>query len=111
MNGNLIIKNASELVTCSGFEAKKGQAMSDLAIIPDGAVVVKEGIIKAVGTTYDVMSELETTESDLSDFDIIDARGRAVLPGFVDSHTHLVFSGFRAEEFSWRLRGDSYMDI
>jgi imidazolonepropionase len=111
MNGNLIIKNATELVTCSGFEAKKGQAMSDLAIIPDGAVVVKEGIIKAVGTTREVMSELEKTESDLSDFDIIDARGRSVLPGFVDSHTHLVFSGYRAEEFSWRLRGDSYMDI
>ena len=111
MNGNLIIKNASELVTCSGFRAKKGQAMSDLAIIPDGAVVVKEGIIKAVGTTRNVLFELEKTESDLSDFDIIDARGKAVLPGFVDSHTHLVFGGYRAEEFSWRLRGDSYMEI
>ena len=39
------------------------------------------------------------------------ARGRCVLPGFVDSHTHFVFGGERAEEFGWRLRGDSYMDI
>ena len=111
MNGNLIVKNASELITCSGFSAKKGQEMSDLKIIPDGAVVVREGIIEAVGTTQDIMSELEKIDSDLSGFDIIDAKGRAVLPGFVDSHTHFVFSGFRAEEFSWRLRGDSYMEI
>jgi imidazolonepropionase len=111
MNGNLIVKNASELVTCSGFSAKKGAEMSDLKIIPDGAVVIKEGIIEAVGSTQDIMSGLEKTESDLSDFDIIDAKNRAVLPGFVDSHTHFVFGGFRAEEFSWRLRGDSYMEI
>jgi imidazolonepropionase len=111
MNGNLIIKNASELVTCSGYTAKKGREMSDLKIIPDGAVVVKEGVIEAVGTTRDILSELEKTESDLSGFDILDAKNRAVLPGFVDSHTHFVFGGFRAEEFSWRLRGDSYMEI
>jgi imidazolonepropionase len=111
MNGNLIVKNASELVTCSGYKAKKGEAMSDLKIIPEGAVVVKEGVIESVGTTREIMSELEKTESDLSGFDIIDAKNRAVLPGFVDSHTHFVFGGFRAEEFSWRLRGDSYMEI
>ena len=111
MNGNLIVKNASELITCSGFTAKKGKEMSDLKIIPDGAVVIKEGIIKAVGPTHDILAKLEKTESDLSGFDIIDAKNRAVLPGFVDSHTHFVFGGFRAEEFSWRLRGDSYMEI
>ena len=111
MNGNLIIKNASELVTCSGFAAKKGKEMAELQIIPDGAVFVKEGTIEAVGKTRDILTELEKTESDLSGFDIIDAEGRAVLPGFVDSHTHLVFGGYRAEEFSWRLRGDSYMEI
>ena len=107
MNGNLIVKNASELVTCSGFAAKKGEAMSDLKIIPDGAVVVKEGIIEAVGTTRDILLDLEKSESDLSGFDIIDAKNRAVLPGFVDSHTHLVFAGDRAAEFSARLEGSS----
>ena len=111
MNGNLIIKNAAELVTCSGFSAKKGDQMSDLKIIPDGAVVIKEGIIAAVGTTRDVFAELEENKADISGFDIIDAENRAVLPGFVDSHTHFVFGGYRAEEFSWRLRGHSYMEI
>jgi imidazolonepropionase len=111
MNGNMIIKNAAELVTCSGFAAQKGKEMADLHIIPDGAVVIKEGLIAEVGTTKDIVKRYETGGVDLADFDMIDARGKAVLPGFVDSHTHLVFGGYRAEEFSWRLRGDSYMEI
>ena len=111
MNGNLIIKNASELVTCSGFAAKRGKEMGELHIIPDGAVVIKEGIIDAAGTTKDIEAKLAKSGADLSGFDIIDAQNKAVLPGFVDSHTHFVFGGYRPEEFSWRLRGDSYMQI
>jgi imidazolonepropionase len=111
MNGNMLIKNAAQLVTCSGFSAKKGKEMADLHIIEDGAVVIKEGVIEAVGQSGDIENQLKDNGADLSDFDIIDARGKAVLPGFVDSHTHLVFGGYRAEEFSWRLRGDSYMEI
>jgi len=106
MNRNIIIKNASQLVTCSGFKAKRGEAMSGLQIINDGAVVIKQGIIRGVGKTRDTLSDV-----DESGFSVIDARGKAVLPGFVDSHTHFVFGGYRAEEFSWRLRGDSYMQI
>jgi len=111
MNGNMIIKNAAELVTCSGFSAKKGKEMADLRIIEDGAAIIKEGVIEAVGQTGDIEKQFKKSGTDHSEFDIIDARGKAVLPGFVDSHTHLVFGGYRAEEFSWRLRGDSYMEI
>ncbi len=111
MNGNLIIKNAAELVTCSGFKAKKGKEMADLHIISDGAVVIKEGTIAAVGKTTDIVKQYEKSGADLCDFDVIDAREKAVLPGFVDSHTHFIFGGYRADEFSWRLRGDSYMEI
>ena len=111
MSGNTIIKNASQLVTCSGFKAKQGKEMSDLHIIDDGAVVVEEGIIKVVGKTEDVLNGIDDAGLNIAEFDIIDAAGKAVLPGFVDSHTHFVFSGYRADEFSWRLRGDSYMEI
>ena len=111
MNGNLIIKNASELVTCSGFTAKKGKEMSALGIIADGAVVIEQGKISRVGGTAEVMAELTTSGRDLSGFETVDASGQAVLPGFVDSHTHLVFGGYRADEYAWRLKGDSYMDI
>jgi imidazolonepropionase len=106
MNGNLIIKNAAELVTCSGFRAKRGREMQDLHVIPDGAVVIRDGIITAVGRSAEVLDGF-----DQSGYMIVDAENRAVLPGFVDSHTHFVFGGYRAEEFAWRLRGDSYMDI
>jgi len=106
MKNKILIKNASELVTCSGFKAKHGSEMSDLHVINDGAVIVEDGAIKAVGTTEEILGRYNEAE-----YSVIDAEGKAVLPGFVDSHTHLVFGGYRAEEFSWRLRGDKYMDI
>ena len=104
--GNLIVKNASELVTCSGFGAKHGKEMSDLKIIQDGAVVIEGGVITAAGKTGDILQGFATDS-----FDVVDASGKAVLPGFVDPHTHFVFGGDRAREFQWRLRGDSYMEI
>lgn len=101
-----IIKNASELVTSSGFKAKKGSEMMDIGLIKDGAIVVEDGIIKAIGTTEEIFNKYEEAQ-----YEIIDASGKAVLPGFIDSHTHLIFGGYRAEEFSWRLNGDTYMSI
>jgi imidazolonepropionase len=103
---NLIIKHAAELVTCGGFRAKYGKEMSNLGIIIDGALVIEAGLITRVGRSEEVLSGL-----DLSAYHVIDASGKSVLPGFVDSHTHLVFAGYRAEEFSWRLCGVRYMDI
>ncbi len=103
---NILIKNASQLVTCSGFQAKQGKAMSDLHTIEDGAVVIENARITAVGKSEAVLAKIDEAK-----FESIDANGKAVLPGFVDSHTHFIFGGFRAEEFSWRLRGDSYMAI
>jgi imidazolonepropionase len=105
MSGNLIIQNASQVVTCSGFAAKRGAAMADLGVIDNGAVVIEKGVIRAVGATAQVVP------GDTTGYTVIDAAGRAVLPGFVDSHTHFVFGGFRAEEFGWRLRGMHYMEI
>ena len=108
MPGNLIIKNAAQLVTCSGFKAKQGKEMSNLHVIENGALVIENGTIRSVGKTNDILNGFNNT---IDKFNVIDAGGKAVLPGFVDSHTHFIFGGYRAEEFSWRLRGDSYMDI
>ena len=105
MKGNIIIKNAAQLVTCSGFEAKQGKDMRDLGIIENGCLVIEDGIIKATGN-HEILKNINP-----ENFFVIDASGKAVLPGFVDSHTHFVFGGFRAEEFSWRLSGTSYMEI
>ncbi len=102
----MIIKNASELVTCKGKSPKHGKEMSDIGIVKNGAVVIEDGRITDVGTTEDILQRYKE-----NDFKILDASNKAVLPGFIDSHTHFIFGGYRADEFSWRLRGDSYMDI
>ncbi|MBN2122834.1 MAG: imidazolonepropionase [Deltaproteobacteria bacterium] len=106
MKGNILIKNAAQVITCHGFTAKRGKEMNDLHVVEGGSIVIENGLIRTVGKTKEVLSGL-----DEAGFEILDAMGKAVLPGFVDSHTHFVFGGYRAEEFSWRLRGDNYMDI
>ncbi len=102
---NLIIKNAAQVVTCSGLRGKKGAEMSDLKIIENGTVIVTEGIISHI------LKEDEPILVDKRFYKEVDATGKALLPGFVDPHTHFVFGGHREEEFSWRMRGDSYMSI
>jgi imidazolonepropionase len=57
MNGNLMIKNAAEMATCTGFKAKKGKEMADLRVISDAAVVIKDGTIDAVGKTKDIVKQ------------------------------------------------------
>ena len=101
----LIIKNASELVTCKGKAPKHGKDMSDIGLINNGCVVIENDIIIDVGT-FDILKKYDENE-----YQVIDATNKAVLPGFIDSHTHLIFGGYRADEFSWRLKGDSYMSI
>jgi len=103
---NYIIRNITQLVTCSGFSAKHGKEMSDLGIIENAAVVITNGIITYVGRDIE---HLPIDDSEV--YETIDASGKAVLPGFIDSHTHFVFGGYREEEFSWRMNGDSYMSI
>lgn len=102
----ILILNANELVTCSGFKAKKGTEMSDLGLINNGAVAMENGIITHVGSSEEVLSQINQ-----DDYAIIDATEKAVLPGFVDSHTHFIFGGYRADEYDWRLRGLSYVEI
>ena len=103
----ILIYNASQLVTPVGNKAAKGQEMSELKIIQDGALYIEDQLIKAVGTTEEVLIETEGLSIDIG----IDATGRTILPGFVDAHTHFVFAGDRSGEYAMRLQGKSYMEI
>lgn len=102
----LLIKHAAELVTCSGVAPKKGVEMNNIGIITDGALVIENGVITDVGTTAEVLARVNEAS-----YQVIDATGKCVMPGFVDSHTHFVFGGYRPEEFFWRLNGTPYLDI
>lgn len=105
MTENLIIFNAN-IVTPTGFSARRGKEMSQLLFIRHGTVEVTDGIITYVGE-----SRGEERDGYYDHYWHYNARGRCLLPGFVDSHTHFVFGGERSEEFSWRLKGESYMSI
>ena len=105
-NSKILIRNAAQIVTCHGDKARRGAEMSDLGVIEDGAVAMSDGVITHVGPTEEVLRNIHA-----EDYLEIRAENQAVLPGFVDSHTHFIFGGYREEEFSWRLRGDSYMSI
>jgi imidazolonepropionase len=79
--------------------------MRELAIIPNGAMQIRDGRIAEVGTTAAILAGLP------NDCDVIDAAGRVVMPGFVDAHTHPVFAGTRADEFELRAGGATYRQI
>ncbi|UCE37426.1 MAG: imidazolonepropionase [Thermoplasmata archaeon] len=106
---DLLIKNASELVTLAGDNSKPRvkEHMTELGVIKGGSVAVSGGGIVAVGKTENVEQKVNIT----SDTRIIDAQGKTVMPGFVDPHTHLIFAGFREDELKLKLEGKTYLDI
>jgi imidazolonepropionase len=99
----MLLHSASQLLTIAGAP-QRGRALGNLGIIPDGAVLIKDGVIKAVGTTSELRHAYPREES-------LDAAGHVVMPGFVDPHTHLMWVGDRAAEFEMRLEGKSYLEI
>lgn len=103
--GDLLIENIGELVTVAGTIRRGREAMRDIRVLPGPAsVLIRDGKIAYAGPSADC----PTVESGV---ERVDAKGHSVLPGLVDSHTHLVFGGFREDEFQWRLAGESYMSI
>ena len=100
---DLIIKNAGELLTLSDSLKEE----SGLGIIINGAISVKKGKIFWVGKTAELQKEFVLGEGGRE----IDATGKVVLPGLIDSHTHLIFAGSREHEFEQRIQGLSYLEI
>lgn len=102
----LLITNCSQLVTLAGpARPRVGAELQDLSIINDGAMLVRDGRIAAVGSREKIEPLAE------ADVSLVDAGGRVVMPGFVDAHTHLVFAGNRADEFEMRCAGMTYQQI
>lgn len=102
----ILIEHLNQLVSPSGKTAQKGSRMKQLTYISDAAVYIEDGIICKVGKTEEILPVLDR-ESCM----VIDGRGKCAVPGFVDSHTHFIFGGYRPEEFIRRLEGASYLEI
>ena len=99
----MLIHSASQLLTLSGGPQRGGD-LGRLGLIADGAVLIQDGKIIAIG-------ESDELRASYPNEDTLDASGRVVMPGFVDPHTHLLWAGDRAAEFEMRLQGKTYMEI
>jgi len=102
----VIVTGCAELLTLRGAVPRRGPAMRDLGVIRDGAIFIRGDRIAAVGPRRRIESLRQTRSAEK-----IDLGGRVVLPGFVDSHTHLVFPETRASEYEQRISGKSYDEI
>ncbi len=99
----MLIHSASQLLTLAGGP-QRGRELGQLGIIADGALLIRDGHILAIGSTPDLLAAYPEEET-------LNAQGRVILPGFVDPHTHLVWAGDRAAEFEMRLAGKTYLEI
>ena len=97
--------HASQLVTLAGPKRPRvGKELSELGIIRDGGVLIRDGKIDIVGPSDEIEKKSKGAE-------VVDLGGRVAMPGFVDPHTHLVFSGNRLDDFERRARGEGYEQI
>ena len=100
----LLIRNLSQIATPAGRTAARGKHMRALTVHERGVLVLDGERFAYAGRESDMPRELRIDE----DFD---ARGATAVPGFVDSHTHIPFAGFRESEFNRRLQGETYAEI
>ncbi|MFH2001905.1 MAG: imidazolonepropionase [Planctomycetota bacterium] len=105
MTVDLLIKNCGELLTLRNKGPKTGEDLDCLDLIRNGAVAIQNSRILDVGDSAVLEADYGTARQ------VIDAEGAVVMPGFVDPHTHPVFAATREQEFDWRLRGRTYLEI
>jgi imidazolonepropionase len=94
------------LLTLRGSGPRRGDSLSNLGIIKDGALLVRDGVIEDIGTRAEMEALPEARSAEK-----LDVGGRVVLPGFVDSHTHLIHAASRVEEYELKIEGASYEEI
>jgi imidazolonepropionase len=106
LSTSLLITGASQLLTLRGRGPRRGRALTNLGILKDGALLVRDGRITAIGTCAKMEALPEAASAEK-----LDVGHRVVLPGFVDSHTHLIHAASRAEEYELKIAGASYEEI
>jgi imidazolonepropionase len=106
IEADLIIKGASEVLTCKA-DGRDAQGQLSVGRILEGAVAAREGRIVWVGTESALMEEVRLTRGG----EMLDADGRVVMPGLVECHSHLAWAGDRADEFQLRVAGATYQQV
>jgi imidazolonepropionase len=107
---NLLIRNASQIVTCNDSKLPRaGKSQSEIGVIENGSIIIEDEKISFVGNTAELDAHI--AENKIKDIPEFDARHKVIMPGFVDSHTHFVFDGSRENEYEMRLAGKSYQEI
>jgi imidazolonepropionase len=106
LNASTIITGASQILTLRGRGPRRGKALGDVGLMKDGALLMSDGLIVAVGPRQKVETHPLARAAEG-----MDVGGRVLLPGFVDSHTHLVHAASRVEEYELRITGASYEEI
>jgi imidazolonepropionase len=101
-----LISGASQLLTVRGRGPRRGNALANVGVVKNGAVLIADGLIVAVGPRAQVEAHPLARNAQR-----LDAGGRVALPGFVDSHTHLIHAASRADEYELRITGASYEEI
>jgi imidazolonepropionase len=104
---DVLIRNTAEVLTCAGPAPRVGPRQADAGSVAHAIIAAREGVIVFVGDEADWRRDGALT----ADARIIDAEGGAVVPGFVDAHTHAIFGGDRRNELRRRLAGATYADI
>ena len=99
----MLIYSSSQLLTLAGGP-QRGHALGTLGIIENGAVVVRDEKIVAVGTTAELKDSFPHEPT-------LDAGNCVLMPGFVDPHTHVIWGGDRANEFEMKMAGKPYLEI
>jgi imidazolonepropionase len=84
-----------------------GPDLSAISLVPDAALLIRDGAIALAGPEDHVLRQAEDAE----DLELLEAGGRVAVPGLVDPHTHLVFEGLRTAEFEQRIQGRDYLEI
>ena len=107
MLADFLIHNTSEVLTCAGPAPRLGPRQADARPVPRAAIAAYRGDIVFVGFESLLAREVELAP----DAVVVDAKGGAVVPGFVDPHTHVVFAGDRRAELRRRLTGATYAEI
>lgn len=96
----ILLKNIGELVTFTGNAPVTGEAMQDMKVLRGVDLLMDQGSILEIGENLEAKGA-----------EIIDCTDKLITPGYIDSHTHLVYGGNREDEYRMRLRGASYVEI